>query len=64
MSDWCAEHDLNLPVVVTASEVCRDELLFEIELDAMSNGESNSAASCASVSENEFVEKAQALPVG
>lgn len=33
--EWCAAHDQpNLPVVLTNCDVCRDDLLFEIELDA------------------------------
>lgn len=33
--DWCAERDLKtMPVVQTHSVVCRDDLLFEIEVDA------------------------------
>jgi enamine deaminase RidA (YjgF/YER057c/UK114 family) len=36
-ADWCAEHRTLLPVVVTQAEICRDELLFEIELDAIAS---------------------------
>lgn len=33
--EWCAERDLTtMPVVQTHSVVCRDDLLFEIEVDA------------------------------
>lgn len=33
--EWCAAHDLQLlPVVNTQGVICRDDLLFEIELDA------------------------------
>lgn len=32
---FMAAHGLNLPVVVTRADVCRDDLLFEIELDAV-----------------------------
>jgi enamine deaminase RidA (YjgF/YER057c/UK114 family) len=33
---WQAEHDLEfLPLVVAQADVCRDELLFEIELDSI-----------------------------
>lgn len=38
LADWCLERGTSLPVVVTKSDVCRDELLFEIELDAMTAG--------------------------
>lgn len=35
---WCAQRDLlDLPVVALESTVCRDELLFEAELDAASS---------------------------
>lgn len=33
--DWCAEHHTVLPAVVTQCDICRDELLFEIEVDAL-----------------------------
>ncbi len=34
--DWLAAHDLcDLPVVTTENDICRDDLLFEIELDAI-----------------------------
>ena len=33
--EFLAAHCLNLPLVVTRAEVCRDDLLFEIELDAV-----------------------------
>jgi enamine deaminase RidA (YjgF/YER057c/UK114 family) len=34
--EWCAERDLqSMPVVQTHSVVCRDDLLFELELDAV-----------------------------
>ncbi|MEI6466064.1 MAG: hypothetical protein WCQ89_15170 [Verrucomicrobiota bacterium] len=34
--EWCAERDLGaMPVVQTHSVVCRDDLLFEIEVDAV-----------------------------
>ena len=33
---WCEERGLNnLPIVTTRADICRDELLFEIELDAI-----------------------------
>lgn len=32
---WCAAHDVVLPAVVTQAVICRDDLLFELELDAM-----------------------------
>lgn len=34
-AEYEVEHDLNLPVVVTEADVCRKELLFEIEVDAL-----------------------------
>ena len=34
-TEWCAVHDLRLPALVVQADVCRDELLFEIELDAI-----------------------------
>ena len=35
-AEWCADHGLSgFPVVTACSDVCRDELLFELELDAM-----------------------------
>ena len=33
--EWCLKHRVSLPVVSTECDVCRDELLFEIELDAI-----------------------------
>jgi enamine deaminase RidA (YjgF/YER057c/UK114 family) len=34
-ADWCAERDLqSMPVVNTHCVICRDDLLFELELDA------------------------------
>ena len=35
-AEWCAEHRTALPLLGTQAFVCRDELLFEIELDAIS----------------------------
>jgi len=36
---WLTEKDLlNLPVINTCCEICRDDLLFEIEVDAISAG--------------------------
>lgn len=32
---WCAARNLSIPVVSIQADVCRDELLFELELDAM-----------------------------
>ena len=33
---WCEERGLNsLPIVTTRADICRDELLFELELDAI-----------------------------
>lgn len=34
---WCAENGISFPAIATQATVCRDELLFEIELDAFSN---------------------------
>jgi len=37
---WRKEHDLKfLPLVEAQADICRNELLFEIELDAISDGE-------------------------
>lgn len=33
-ADYCRAHDLSLPVIVSRSDVCREDLLFELELDA------------------------------
>ena len=33
--EWCAARGVNLPLLCLQSAVCRDELLFELELDAM-----------------------------
>lgn len=33
--EWCAAHHVGLPVVLTQCDICRDELLFEIEVDAL-----------------------------
>lgn len=33
--EWCAARGVNLPLLCLQSDVCRDELLFELELDAM-----------------------------
>jgi len=36
LAKWCAAHGVGcLPAVVVQSDICRDDLLFEIELDAM-----------------------------
>ena len=32
---YCADHGLDLPVVTLAGDICRDDLLFEIEVDAL-----------------------------
>lgn len=33
---WCEERGLNtLPIIATRADICRDELLFELELDAI-----------------------------
>jgi enamine deaminase RidA (YjgF/YER057c/UK114 family) len=34
-AEWCEDHNVTMPVVVTQADICRDELLFEIELDAV-----------------------------
>mgnify|MGYP001627459057 CR=1 FL=1 len=31
---WCAAHGLELPVIAVHCDICRDDLLFELELDA------------------------------
>ena len=33
--EWCLMHDVLLPALVVQADICRDELLFEIELDAL-----------------------------
>ena len=39
-NEWCAERNLeSMPVVNTHCVVCRDDLLFEIELDACAKSE-------------------------
>ena len=34
-AEYEIEHDLQLPVLLTQADICRAELLFEIELDAV-----------------------------
>jgi enamine deaminase RidA (YjgF/YER057c/UK114 family) len=34
-TEWCLKHRVSLPLIVTECDICRDELLFEIELDAI-----------------------------
>jgi enamine deaminase RidA (YjgF/YER057c/UK114 family) len=34
-AEWCTQRALTLPIINTESDVCRDELLFELELDAI-----------------------------
>ena len=34
-AEWCDEHSVTMPAVVTKADICRDELLFEIDLDAV-----------------------------
>lgn len=34
-TEWCTKHRTFLPAVITQADICRDELLFEIELDAI-----------------------------
>ncbi len=35
LTKWCAERNLrSLPVIVTQCDICRDDLLFELEADA------------------------------
>lgn len=43
--DWCAQHGLQaLPVVAAVCDICRDDLLFEIELDAIQSDELRAGA--------------------
>ena len=37
--NWCCKRNLGLPHCPSYSTVCRDDLLFEVELDAAKNGE-------------------------
>ena len=37
--NWCCKRNLELPHCPSYSTVCRDDLLFEVELDAAKNGE-------------------------
>ena len=39
LTTWCCENNVTLPVIVAEADICRDELLFEIELDAMAESE-------------------------
>ena len=39
--DYCFAHGLHLPAVTSQNEICREELLFEIELDACRHGASS-----------------------
>jgi len=32
---FCVKNNLSLPVVITQSAICRDDLLFEMEVDAI-----------------------------
>jgi enamine deaminase RidA (YjgF/YER057c/UK114 family) len=34
-TEWCIKHRTFMPAIITQADVCRDELLFEIELDAI-----------------------------
>ena len=34
-TEWCATHDVRLPALVVQADICREELLFEIEIDAI-----------------------------
>jgi enamine deaminase RidA (YjgF/YER057c/UK114 family) len=39
-TDWCAKHHvLSLPVITARCDICRDDLLFELEADAWKPGE-------------------------
>jgi enamine deaminase RidA (YjgF/YER057c/UK114 family) len=38
-TSWCCEKRVTLPIIVTQADMCREELLFEIELDAMTETE-------------------------
>lgn len=40
--EFSQEHELMLPVLLTEATVCRDDLLFEIEIDALAGGEGGS----------------------
>lgn len=40
--EYIQEHELILPTLVTEATVCRDDLLFEIEVDALSSGQGGS----------------------
>jgi len=35
LADWCARHDCQLPALLVHCDICRNDLLFEIELDAI-----------------------------
>jgi enamine deaminase RidA (YjgF/YER057c/UK114 family) len=39
LTTWCCENNVALSVIVVEADICRDELLFEIELDAMAETE-------------------------
>ncbi|MGZ8940972.1 MAG: hypothetical protein ACXW32_17340 [Limisphaerales bacterium] len=41
--DYVQEHELILPTLVTKATVCRNDLLFEIEVDALASGQGASA---------------------
>jgi enamine deaminase RidA (YjgF/YER057c/UK114 family) len=34
-TNWCVANEIEMPVVITQAEICRDELLFELELDVV-----------------------------
>jgi enamine deaminase RidA (YjgF/YER057c/UK114 family) len=36
--NWCREREIQLPVLMVQGDVCRSELLFELELDAIKSG--------------------------
>jgi enamine deaminase RidA (YjgF/YER057c/UK114 family) len=44
-TEWCTKHRTFLPTIITQADICRDELLFEIELDAISQNKQGSKSS-------------------
>jgi enamine deaminase RidA (YjgF/YER057c/UK114 family) len=36
--NYCQKHNLKLPHIKVQADVCRDDLLFELELDAVNKG--------------------------
>ena len=37
--EWCVTHDVVLPALLVQADICREELLFEIEIDALATKE-------------------------